>query len=200
MKSPLRFSVELVGCIRCCLIVSFSCVTPPADAGSVCVESVAVAVDTRAFGSCIESVVFTMDTRTEYDLWAENAGLVGGFALTNSRPFGDSVDNLSKWAFDLAGNQADSSVTNGSTHGLPLIVAVDRDGVYVLRASLVQRTGVTGLSYDPLLSEDLATWATSMAVVSRVALSPGWETVVYEAPVALGSRQFCKVKVTYLPP
>jgi alpha-tubulin suppressor-like RCC1 family protein len=130
------------------------------------------------------------------------AGLSGENSLERATPFGDGVENLLKYAFnmDLSGVSAHGQVPGGHGGGLPSIEYRQVEGVgHVLRFEFVRRSA-SGLIYSPQKSSgsDLRSWMPLVSLPVVTGIDEFWERVVYEEPVDLDSTPGCfgRVKVS----
>lgn len=118
-----------------------------------------------------------------YRLWAAANGLTGDAAAPEAMPFGDGVDNLSKYAFNMNGGGPDKSrlQTGTGSSGLPLVAVTREAGGVRLRFEFVRRRS-SGLDYRVRRSESLAPGSYlafgGTTVVS--AIDRYWERVVVE--------------------
>lgn len=129
-----------------------------------------------------------------YAAWAESEGLSGIDAQPNATPFGDGVQNLLKYAFNMDGSGADAGrMTEGSgVSGLPSIRVVGN----ILRFEFVRRSA-GGVSYTPKISSTLVpgSWQMLTDEPSLTPVTPGWERVVYEEPIPIGAQKLFGVVV-----
>jgi hypothetical protein len=129
--------------------------------------------------------------------WAGNAGLTMENAALTATPYGDGIENLLKYAFNLNGGEPDVSVlAMGGTAGLPRIT-LDTSGVEpVLRVEFLRRKG-SGMTYTPQRSSSLNGFETMTGAEVVTAIDAQWERVTVEEPAALsaGACLFARVQV-----
>ena len=133
---------------------------------------------------------------------AEDAGLEEFDTLPDEIPFGDGVENLLKYAFnmDLAGPDSSTLQVDG-TSGLPRISIVEKFGNPFLRYEFLRRKG-SGLVYTPQKSLDLVTpFATVTGTQTVQDIDQLWERVLFDHPIDLTSEPtaFGRVDVDFPP-
>jgi hypothetical protein len=114
------------------------------------------------------------------------SSLTGNDTLPNATPFGDGVENLLKYAFNmnLAGPDASTLPPGTGTSGLPSITTPEGSPPATLRFEFIRRKG-SGLVYTPQKSTTLAgpSWSPLIAAPVVTSIDDQWERVVYtEAP------------------
>ncbi len=157
--------------------------------------------DTWNATDCGSVYVFSLTAVPTFEEWAGAAGLTGADdAGPSAIPFGDGVENLLKYAFNLTGSGPDRRVlvAGTGTAGLPCIT-LDRS-VPALRFEYLRRKG-SGLTYIPQLSTDLIAWQPLAATPVVADIDAAWERVVIAEPCdpATIPRLFGRVAVV-LPP
>lgn len=136
--------------------------------------------------------------------WASINGLSGTHADRFATPFGDGVENLLKFAFNMNGSGPDRHLMtrDTGTSGLPLIEPSGEGVSRVFRFEFVRRIG-GGLSYAPQISQTLdeSSWTGTTATPAVTPIDSTWERVVIEEPVGAANhpKLFARVKVTSSP-
>lgn len=112
---------------------------------------------------------------------AQDAGLTGADALPDAQPYGDGVDNLLKYAFNLPLNQAGVFYMNPEGDaGLPRFGMLDADPMLMWQFEFVRRKGV-GLSYQAMISDELTEVFTAVEGSQTVdEIDATWERVIIE--------------------
>jgi hypothetical protein len=131
----------------------------------------------------------------DFITWGQEAGLSGPNAGPLATPYHDGVPNLLKYAFNMSGEDADVTrlIEGTGASGLPSIRVVGN----ILRVEFLRRVS-SGLVYQPVKSSSLSSgsWTGLVAIPTVTVVSPGWERVVYEEIIPLGSlRGFGRVDV-----
>jgi hypothetical protein len=126
----------------------------------------------------------SLTPREKFAWWASAAGLQGSRAAPESRPFGDDVSNLLKYAFNLNGSDADRHpLPPGSgTSGLPPFTISGNAPACVFRTEYVRRKD-SGLTYQPMISEDLRSFNPMTGTEAISPIDDTWERVVMEQPI-----------------
>ncbi len=128
------------------------------------------------------------------------AGLTGPDAEPNATPFGDGVENLLKYAFNmnLAGPDS-STMTSGGNAGLPFISRTGEGSSGILRFEFVERIG-SGLSYTPKKSTslDAGDWLPLSDLPTIIPIDANWRRVIYEEPADPSVMPACfgRIEVT----
>ena len=139
---------------------------------------------------------------TLYDTWTGAAGLAGNNALPESAPYGEGVENLLKYAFNLDGSGPDLQLLTPGTglSGLPRFSVVSNASQTHFRLEYLRRKG-SGLSYTPKTSSTLGSgsFAPMSGVETVVDIDSQWERVVVMEPInaTLVKRRFGVVEVTF---
>lgn len=104
--------------------------------------------------SFAEFTMATLDTVGLVQNFAEKAGLAGAAANPLAMPFGEGINNLLKYAFNMDASGADTSILapGTGTSGLPAFELEPTTGVFQLE--FVRRKGA-GLVYTPKCSTSL---------------------------------------------
>jgi len=125
---------------------------------------------------------------------AASNGLSGSNALPTASPFGDGVNNLLKYAFNMNLGQPDVSVLGVSGNsGLPR-VQLDSSGAQpVLRVQFLRRIG-SGLSYTPQRSATLNVFVPMTGTQTITPIDAQWERVSVEELLTNPSN-FARVQV-----
>ncbi len=127
-----------------------------------------------------------------------NSSLTGPNALPAAIPFGDGVENLLKYAFNMNPAGPDVSVlATGGSSGLPQI-SVDSSGAEpVLKVAFLRRKG-SGLIYTPQRSDTLGTFVAMTGTQTVTSIDTQWERVTVEepAPPATAPSAFGRVRVS----
>jgi len=135
-----------------------------------------------------------------YQLWAASQGLEGPDADPKAIPFSEGVPNLSKYAFNMNGYEADCRrlVPGGGIAGLPCLRIEPGAESHVFRFEFLRRAG-SGLVYTPMVSATLlpGSWTPLADEPTVIPLSIGWERVIYEDILdpALAPRTFWRVEI-----
>lgn len=139
---------------------------------------------------------------TLYNSWTGAAGLSGDNALPESTPYGEGVENILKYAFNLDGGGPDLDLLTPDTglSGLPRFSFVSNASQTHFRLEYLRRKG-SGLSYAPKTSSTLGSgsFAPMGGVETVVDIDSLWERVVVMEPVdtSLVKRRFGVVEVTF---
>jgi hypothetical protein len=116
-----------------------------------------------------------------YEAWEETVGFTGDKSGPNASFHSDGVDNLLKYAFNLATDRPDTSVlTPGGTSGLPLITfhPAPSNGK-TIRVEYLRRKGA-GLLYYIHYTPDLLVYNNLTATETVTPINETWERVVAE--------------------
>ncbi len=136
-----------------------------------------------------------------FTFWADGNGLAGGDAGPTAAPYGDGVENLIKYAFNMDGSGPDNHVMTAGTgtSGLPIGGPEGEGPGRVFRFEFVRRIGA-GVGYTPQLSRTLqeGSWVDATASPVVTPIDSEWERVVIEEPVEVGSDSevFGRVRVS----
>lgn len=146
---------------------------------------------------------FPIDTRTGDDGGlgdaTAGAGLTGDAALPNAAPFGDGIDNLLKFAFnmDLSGFD-NGSLEPGGNSGLPTFALKDEDGESTFELEFIRRVG-SSLTYTAQRSDSLSGFTAMTGAVTVTPIAGGeFERVTVSEPCdpAVVPRCFGRVLVS----
>ncbi len=120
------------------------------------------------------------------------SGLSGANALPAAMPFGDGVENLLKYAFNmnLAGPDARAMTAGTGTAGLPAFAVVGTGPSTVIRMEFVRRKG-SGLIYTAKHSTDLGTFAPMTGTTTVTAIDSQWERVLVQEPCNPATTPAC---------
>lgn len=112
-----------------------------------------------------------------------DAGLTGEDALPNAAPFGDGVDNLLKFAFNMNLSGYDNgSLAPGGNSGLPTFELTENEGVTTFELNFIRRTG-SPLVYTPQRGGSLDNFATMTGAVTVTPIAGGeFERVTISEP------------------
>jgi hypothetical protein len=137
-----------------------------------------------------------------YDQWTGAAGLAGSQALPEAAPYGDGVENILKYAFNLDGTAADLRhlAAGNGVAGLPLFSLAASGNQTFFRLEYLRRKG-SGLHYAARTSPSLAAGSfTPMGGSETVGdIDLHWERVIVQEPIdpALDPKRFGIVEVTF---
>ncbi len=136
------------------------------------------------------SRTFTVGSaRTLFDGAASSSGLAGSDAMPDATPFGGSVTNLEKYAFNMDLGAFDlHTMTDGGTSGLPLLQQIEVADTPHWSLQFVRRKG-SGIVYTPKTSGTLVEG--SFVAVSDpgtvTSIDETWERVEIKAPMLDGA-------------
>ena len=142
-----------------------------------------------------------VSAQTAYNNAIASTSLTGNDALPTATPFGDGVENLLKYAFNmnLAGPDASTLPPGTGTSGLPSITTPAAAPAGTLRFEFLRRKG-SGLIYTPEKSTTLdnPSWLPLTAAPAITSINDQWERVIYtEAPDPVPAPAcFGRVEVT----
>ena len=139
-------------------------------------------VDTGLDAGFLDEVSF-IRTPPSMEEAAASAGLQGNDVLPSATPFGDGVENLLKYAFNmnLAGPDTSRMVPGTGSSGLPSVMLAETPGGPVLRVEFVRRRGA-GLIYTPKFSTGLSGFQPMTGPQVVTPIDSEWERVVVEQP------------------
>ena len=133
------------------------------------------------------------------DAIAASSTLTGPAALPAAIPFGDGVENLLKYAFNmnLAGPDARSMTAGTGTAGLPAFALVGTGAATEIRMEFLRRKG-SGLIYTAKHSTDLTAFAPMTGTTTVTSINDQWERVLVQEPCnpATTPRSFGIVEVS----
>jgi hypothetical protein len=132
--------------------------------------------------------------------WATAAGLAGEDALPQATPFGDGVQNLLKYAFNLDPSRNDRRILGAAGNhnaGLPSIAIEEQSEQKFLVLEFLRRRD-SALLYTPQFSENLSNWVDADVYASVEVIDEEWERVTVLQPIepTSGGRLFGRVEVT----
>lgn len=115
------------------------------------------------------------------------AGLSGPQLDPESRPFGDGLENILKYAFNLQLDRADRTLLNANdptdTSGLPVFDLIEgSNGARYLRVAFLRNVDY-GLNYTAFITQDLLSSNTMNAPENVLNLGNGWQRVVIDQPI-----------------
>lgn len=131
------------------------------------------------------SITVSLNPAASFSLWATNSGLIGNDTLPTATPFGDGVENLLKYAFNMNTSGPDVSVlvSGTGTSGLPTVSFDAGAPQPFLRVEFLRRKA-SGLIYTPMVSTSLTPESfnpmTGPATVTDI--NDDWERVIAEQP------------------
>ena len=150
----------------------------------------------------------TSRAETVWEAWLSGFGLAGPAADPLADDDGDGVNLTLEFTFNLdptvSGNpiyDLGAAVGSEGPFGLPRFELFGTGPTARLRGTYVQRTASSGanMTYEGRFSGDLLVWVGG-TLVSVTPISMGWEEVVVDDPVELGSpakpRRFGRMEVT----
>ncbi|YCM42059.1 hypothetical protein V2O64_12175 [Verrucomicrobiaceae bacterium 227] len=130
---------------------------------------------------------------------AAEAGLTGDDALPNATPFGDGIDNLLKFAFNMNLSGYDNGkLAPGGNSGLPAFSLKSEEGISTFELEFVRRVG-SSLTYSAQRSDSLGDFVEMQGAVTITAIPGGeFERVTVSEPCdpAIIPRCFGRVLVT----
>ena len=146
---------------------------------------------------------FTFDTSTGDDGGlgdaAAEAGLTGEDALPNAKPFGDGIDNLLKFAFNMNLSGYDNGkLAPGGNSGLPTFALKNDEGESTFEIEFIRRVG-SSLTYTAQRSDTLGGFTEMVGAVTVTPIAGGeFERVTVSEPCdpALVPRCFGRALVT----
>lgn len=140
----------------------------------------------------------TADAATLFADAAADAGLEDDDADPDATPFGDGIENLLKYAFNLPLDQAGGfTMAPDGEAGLPTGRLVEDGGSRVWQLIYLRRLG-SGLVYTPMISSGLGGFTEMTGTPVIEPAGPGFERVTVEEPVDLASdrQRFSVVEVS----
>jgi hypothetical protein len=146
---------------------------------------------------------FTFETSTGDDGGlgdaAAEAGLTGEDALPNAKPFGDGIDNLLKFAFNMNLSGYDNGkLAPGGNSGLPTFALKNDEGESTFEIEFIRRVG-SSLTYTAQRSDTLGGFTEMVGAVTVTPIAGGeFERVTVSEPCdpAVTPRCFGRVLVT----
>lgn len=131
-----------------------------------------------------------------FEDFASSAGLSGPQASPRATPFGDGVENLVKYAFNMNLGGADTrTMVQGGNAGLPLVaVSGASTAAPVLSVEFLRRKG-SGISYVPQRSSSLNSFVSMAGSTTVTSLGGDWELVKVEETLAPGAATGCFARV-----
>lgn len=134
--------------------------------------------------------------------WINAANLPEDLSGPLQSPYGDSVVNLQKFAFNLDPTKPDSQHLVAGAGGLAGLPVVTRAASGRLRVEFVRRkaSGNPGITYRAEFSSDLASWVNLIGLAVVTSIDETWERLVVEDVPPAGDRiRFARVSVSMNP-
>ena len=145
-----------------------------------------VSTDARGFTrSETAPTIGACEYKSEFDNWAENAGLSGYNAKPTATPHNDGITNLEKFVFGLDGSRATSYGAN------PNFKHSVEGGVASFQFPV--RKDSSDISVKLMMSNDMSNWEEADAV--SIGESGEFNLFNYSAPLPLNGKLFFKLKV-----
>lgn len=132
--------------------------------------------------------------------WASAHGLIGPDANASAIPFGDGVENLLKYAFNMDGSGPDNRILRPHTgvSGLPVIHFEEVPAGRALRVEFIRRIGAD-LTYQPQISRTLEgdSWNNIESTPIVTQIDAEWDRVVVQELLSPDeTKVFARVSVT----
>jgi hypothetical protein len=127
--------------------------------------------------------------RPLFDAWASGAGLIGEKANPSAEPYGDGVENLLKYAFNLNGNGPDRrTIQPNGQAGLPRFFLEGYAPNMKFKVEYLRRLN-SDLHYLPKISSglDIAAFQEMTGFTTITNLNETWERVTVEQAVNVSS-------------
>ena len=175
---------------------SFSVSFSPTSAGP---QSAKFQISSNDQFESVMMLEVSAEVASKYDLWAVGVGLTGDDSDVNAVPFGDGVENLLKYAFNMDGAGADAhQLPPGGVSGLPYITKSEDAEGDSFHVEFVRRKA-SDLEYVAEVSDSMSpesfTPLSSTPVVTEI--NEDWERVIYSEPINLVQKPklFGRVRV-----